>query len=290
MKVWNTLRYLIRNPLVLLLHFTIWALFLFLFGWILSNNIIGTLQTLMERIPAILLLCFITSYRFSRGKLNGISNTQQQWMNWSDYPEKEIPDDPNHFPQTLPQLSKIKYILNTLKNIVLISLRNPMLYVFHFLCWHYISFLGSLLDEPFRYSIVEDQITGIYQIFSRTVSDMSHDYIFGILFIALLAFSTFIPEVIGKLNGSHQEHQHWQKWYKSNNDPLQAQNISIGTTTAINKETGILFLKTVSITTFIYAIIIMILLFIIAVQLIPISESSGIQYISWIALFLLFLE
>ena len=290
MKVWYTMRSQFRSPLVLLIHFALWGLLFFLLDGATYKNIYETLQSLINELHVILLLCFITSYRFARGKLNGIANTQQAWIKWYDNQEQEIPKHHKYLPQSLSEYLNLSFVLTTLKNIVLAICRNPILYVFHFICWHYVFFLGPLLDDPMQYTIRESQNIGISRIIDMIVSDMSDDYIFGFLAIAILAIITYIQEVIGKLRGSVQEHQQWLKWHENYNESLPKQNNLNETPSLISNKTGLLFVKREPIYTILYVIIVMVLFFIIAIQLIPITEWSGIKFLGWIALLVLLLR
>ncbi len=290
MKVWHTLRYQFRRPLVFLIHFAWWGLFFFLIEGTTYNNIYNYLETLINELHVILILCFISSYRLTRGKLNGIANTQQEWMKWCDNQEQEIPKHHKYLPQSLSECLKLSFVLTTLKNIVLAICRNPILYVFHFICWHYVFFLGSLLDDPMQYTIRENQSIGISRIIDRVVSDMSHDYIYGFLAIAIFAIITYIQEVIGKLRGSVQEHQRWLKRHENYNESLPKQNNLNETPSLISNKTGLLFVKRQPIYTILYVSIVMVLFFFIGIQLILITEWSGIKFLGWIALPLLLLR
>lgn len=289
MKVWHTLTYQFRRPLVFLIHFALWGLLFFLIEGT-TYNIYKTLQSLINELHVILILCFISSYRLTRGKLNGIANKQQEWMKWYDDQEQEIPTHHKYLPQSLSECLKLSFVLTTLKNIVLAICRNPILYVFHFICWHYVFFLGSLLDDPMQYAIRENQNIGISQIIDRVVADMSHDYIFRFLAIAIFAIITYIQEIIGKLRGSVQEHQQWLKWHENYNESLPKQNNLNETPSLISNEIGLLFVKRQPIYTILYVSIVMVLVFIIGIQLILITEWSGIKFLGWIALLVLLLR
>ena len=290
MKVWHTLRYQFRRPLVLLIHFALWGLFFFLIEGTTYNNIYNYLETLINELHLILILCFISSYRLTRGKLNGIANKQQEWMKWYDNQEQEIPKHHKYLPQSLSECLKLSFVLTTLKNIVLAICRNPILFVFHFICWHYVLFLGPLLADPMQYTIRESQNIGISRIFENVMADMSHDYIYGFLAIAIFAIITYIQEVIGKLRGSVQEHQQWLKWHENYNESLPKQNNLNETPSLISNESGLLFVKRQPIYTILYVSIVMVLFFFIGIQLILITEWSGIKFLGWIALPLLLLR
>ena len=101
MKIWHTLRYLYRSPLVLLIQFAIWGSIFYVLEGATYRNIYETLHSLISELDVILILCFISSYRLTRGKLNGIANTQQEWMKWHDNQEQEIPKHHKYLPQSL---------------------------------------------------------------------------------------------------------------------------------------------------------------------------------------------
>ena len=290
MKVWHTLRYQFRSPLILLIHLALWVLFFFLFDGPIHSNIYGILQTFIDKLHVILILSFITSYRLARGKLNGIADTQQQWMNWYHNQDQEIPHYHNHLPQSLSEYLKLSSVLITVKNIVFEMFSKPMIFVFHFICWHTVSFLGILLDEPMQYTIRENQSIGIYRIFKYIVSDMSHEYIYVLVLIAFFALITCLQDVIGKLIGIAQEHRQWLKWHEDHNESFHVQNNIETTHSLISNETGLLFVKREPVYTIIYVISVMVIVFIIPLQLIPITDWSGIKSLSWVSILLLLLR
>lgn len=286
MKVWHTFRSLFRSPFVFLIHFALWGLFFYL----IEGATYNTLQSLINEIHVILILCFISSYRWTRGKLNGIAGTQQEWLKWSDNQEQKRPNYHKQLPQSLSEYLKFSVVLTTLKNIVLAIIRNPLLYVFNFISWHYGFFLGSLLDDPMQYTIRESHTIGISRIIDLIVSDMSNEYIYAFLAIAFFAIITYTQEVIGKLRGSALEHQQWLKWSENYDESHSKQNDLYDTPSLVSKETGLLFVKCQPIYTIVYIVVVMIVIFFIAVQLILITEWNGIKYLSWTALLLLLLR
>ena len=291
MKVWHTLRYQFRSPVILLIHFASWVLFFFLFdGRPIHSNIYEILQTFIDKLHVLLILSFITSYRLARGKLNGIADTQQQWMNWYHNQDQEIPHYHNHPPQSFSEYLKLSSVLITVRNIVFEMFSKPMIYVFHFICWHTVSFLGILLDEPMQYTIRENQSIGIYRIFKYIVSDMSHEYIYVLVLIAFFALITCLQDVIGKLIGIAQEHRQWLKWHEDHNESFHVQNNIETTHSLISNETGLLFVKREPVYTIIYVISVMVIVFIIPLQLIPITDWSGIKSLSWVSILLLLLR
>lgn len=290
MKVWHTVRYQFRSPLILLIHLAFWVLFFFLFDGPIHSDIYGILQTFIDKLHVILILSFITSYRLARGKLNGIADNQQQWMNWYHNQDQEIPHYLNHLPQSLSEYLKLSSVLITVKKIVFEMFSKPMIYVFHFICWHTVSFLGILLDEPMQYTIRENQSMGIYRIFNDIVSDMFDEYIYVLVLIAFFALITYLQDVIGKLIGIAQEHRQWLKWHEDRNESFPVQNNIEATHSLISNETGLLFVKREPVYTIIYVISVMVIIFIIPLQLIPITNWSGIKSLSWVAILLLLLR
>ncbi len=290
MKVWHTLRYQFRSPVILLIHFASWVLFFFLFDGPRHSNIYEILQTLIDTLHVILILSFISSYRLARGKLNGIANTQQEWMNWYRNQEEDIPNYNNILTQSLSEKFRLSSVLISVKNIILEIFRKPMIYIFHFICWHFIFFLGTLLDDPMQFTIRERQSIGIFQIIEKIVSDMSHEYIYGFAVIAIFAIITCIQDAKGRLKGIVHEHRQWLNWYENQNESLPKQNNLNDTPSLISNETGLLFVKREPIYTIIYVISVMVIFFIIALQLIPITEWSEIKFLSWVALLVLLLR
>ena len=289
MKVWHTFKSQIRSPFVFLIHLTAWVLFFIQFEYITDNSVDKILQTLIDEFHVILILSIITSYRFARGKLNGIANTQQEWMNWYNNQEQVIPKH-NLLPQSLPEYFNVSLILNSVKDFIITMFRSPLLYVFQFVCWHYVFFLGELLDEPMLYTIRENESLGIYWILDSLIAEMLHEYIYGFIAITLFAFTTFIQDVIGKLVGITQEHRQWLKWHEDHNESFTEEKNIDQTPSLIKNETGLLFVKCKPIFSIVYVLIVTILFFIFALELIQFTEWNGIKYLGWIALLVLLLR
>ena len=290
MKILHTLKHQFRTPLVILIHIASWIMFYILFEATVYKSVYKILDSLKDEIAVLLVLGFITSYRDTRGRLNGIANTQQEWMNWYHNQEDDIPNYHNILTQSLPEKFRLSSVLISVKNIFLELFRKPMIYVFHFICWHFIFFLGSLLDDPMQFTIRERESIGIFQIIENIVSDMSHEYIYGLVVIAIFAIITCIQDVKGILKGIALENRQWLNWYENQNDSLPKQNNLNDTPSLISNETGLIFVKREPVYTIVHIIIVMVIFFLIAIQLIQITEWSGIKFWSWAALLVLLLR
>ena len=150
--------------------------------------------------------------------------------------------------------------------------------------------LGTLLDDPMQYTIREGWPVEVLQIIDYVVSDMKHEFIYGLIAILIFAFITSIQEAKGKVQGIVKEQQQWSKWYERQNDSLPLQNTIKDSPSLITNETGQLFVIRKPVYTIIHVIAVVILFSILAVQLILITDWSGIKFFGWIALLVLLLH
>ena len=118
MKVWYTLRYQFRNPLIILIHIATWIFFVFLFHIETGRGINYAFQSVLDEIAVLAVLGFITSYRETRGKLTGIAITQQNWVNWINNQEQHSSTNLNLDLHKLSENSRLSSFLSTVKNTV----------------------------------------------------------------------------------------------------------------------------------------------------------------------------
>ena len=290
MKVWHTLRYQFRNPLVIFIHIASWVLLLFVLEVVIDRKLNNILQFLKNGLSFLTVLGFITSYRETRGKLIGIATTQQNWINWYHNQEQQMSDDQNIDTPPLSENLGSDSVFIRSKNTVLEMFRNPLVYVFHFICWNFALIFGILLDDSMQYTIRDKGPLGVFQIIDYIASDMKSEFFFdGIVVIAILAVTTSVQDVKGKLKGIAKEQQQWLKGSESQTDSLIPQSPLEASPSLITNKIGQLFVIQKPIYTVIHILIVIVFLSILSVQLILITEWSGIKFFSWIALLILLL-
>ncbi len=86
----KSLLILVRNPLLLVLHFTAWvfALAMFLFIFSLNEGIVNAsgnfVRSILQNTEQAILCAFISSFREARGYVKGIAIERQVWTKWYD--------------------------------------------------------------------------------------------------------------------------------------------------------------------------------------------------------------
>lgn len=197
--------YILKNPMYIIIHFGCW----FLLSAILtlpyqSKNY---LQYLIEGIPIICIIAFISSYREVRGKLRGSFKTHNIWTNWYNQQLSNMDQSHNYDnPPTLAytQNDTLYYRVKT----VLISLfREPIPLFIHFGVWSIASLTGIYLDDPMQADILGG--TSI----NRLLEDLISEYWENILFILPIALITCLLEVKGYISGITKKHQENTDWF-----------------------------------------------------------------------------
>ncbi|MDE0482490.1 MAG: hypothetical protein OXI67_07945 [Candidatus Poribacteria bacterium] len=290
MKVWYTLKFQFRNPLVIPIHITTWILSFFLFDVVTGSKINNAFQSILDEILVFVVLGFISSYRETRGKLTGIATTQQNWRNWSDNQEQHLSNSRNIEIPILSEYPRLTSFLTTVKNTVVEMFRNPLLYVFHFICWNFVFIFGTLLDDGMQYTIREEWPMEVFQIIDYVVSDMKHEFFYGLIVILIFAFITSTQEAKGKVQGKAKEQQQWSKWYEQQNSTVASGQTIEDSPSLITNETGQLFVIRMPVYTIIHVFVVVVLCLILAVQLILITDWSGIKFLGWIVLLVLLIH
>lgn len=209
MKVRDTLVYIFRHPMILIVHFLCWFLcFLLLAAVILlfegPQDVVWLIN---DGLLVIVVLTPITSYRGAKGTLKGIARIQQGWMNWYNREIKtKVPGSTFKDPPLFDNVqvnSYFKKVINTLKSIV----RNPVPLFIHFTFWNLLFAAGIYLDDPMQVSIMEG--SG----FSSLINEFLSDYLDGIPILLVLTLITSFPEAKGNINGIAMAEKSWLQWY-----------------------------------------------------------------------------
>ena len=290
MKVLQTLKLQFRTPFVFIIHLLLWTLFFFVIETISYRSIYRLFESLIDVLPILIVLGFITSYREARGRLNGIAKTQQRWMNWYHNQELYLPIVQNKVSISLSEKFKLRSILVTVKDILKKMFSNPRIYAFHFICWISVLFLSTLLDDTIQYNIREEGSVGVFQIIDDVVWEMKGEFIYSLFIIAVFTFITGLQEIKGEIKGIDHENHQWVEWYEKYKDSLHDHNTIEDFPSLITSELGLLFVKRELYSTTIYIIVVTVLFSILAVQLIQFTDLTGIKFMSYIALLILLLR
>lgn len=231
----------------------------------------------------------ISSYQLTKGKLDGIANTQKIWKNWihtNEHPTKvETIEDP-----PLSSVNKSITFLNRMKKIGLTILRNPSRFVIHYVCWFSGFIISILLDESIRYEVIEEGIHSLNRIIDRVISDMSTDFYYATVACVVLTYVTCFQYAKGKHNGILSEQQQWSDWYANNTDSFALRNALESPPSLIKNDYGELLLTRNPIYTILHTSMLFVFLFLLCVQLMLITNWSGIQILTWFVILILFLH
>ena len=148
----------------------------------------------------IAIFAFIIGYREARGNLKGIAKERQTWMQWYDGQQGVVKreDSLAQPPSTLEDTQANSYFRKAQKT-VFSMVRNPMLFILHFVCWFLPFFLLLLIDWA---HVIE------------TARDLVKIIPFFVTFVAIPAFLTSYQETRGTVKGIAKEGEVWTKWYQ----------------------------------------------------------------------------
>ena len=204
-KTRNALVYMLKNPMYIIIHFGCWFLLIALLTLPFQSE--DPLQFLIEGIPFISIMAFITSYREVRGKLRGISKAHNVWINW--YNQQISNKDQSHNYDNPPTLAYTQNdtLFFKVKSVLISLFREPIPLFIHFGLWSIASLTGIYLDDP-----MQADILGGTPI-NRLLEDLISEYWDNILFIFPIALITCLLEVRGFISGISKKHQENTEWY-----------------------------------------------------------------------------
>ncbi len=237
MKVLETLLFMFRNPILLIVHLTCWFL---LAAWgIVSDDpfIEGTLPYIKVIVapPAsigdflkaasiiwdeiiedltrtgswvlVVMPPFLISYREAVGNLKGISDEHRIWMEWY-HRQQEEPTESDNFVGPAPPLKNMQvnsYFKKAQKTLSFM-IRNPKLPITHFLYWFLTCFLLILI------TVLLD-LTDIVRTAENFVRDFLSVVSFLAIVAAILGFISSYQEARGTVKGVAKVQQAWAEWY-----------------------------------------------------------------------------
>ncbi len=282
MKIRNTLVYMFRNPMPILVHFMSWILFAVLLTVLLSMSFKSIFWAFSDGLVLIVILTIITSYREARGNLNGIARTQQVWMNWYNDQQHHIATDQS--PDEPPPSKNIRLdsVFGTVKSSLLFMVRNPMIVIFPFICWFSTSFLGRLLDDPMQYTFREEW-PDLLEIIRYFAIEFKSDFFSILYFIATLVIIISFQEARGNIKGIAKAQQQWSEWYQRQINTQVQRNTLEDPPLLVTNETAKLFMSRNPISLSIHFISLFIFFTLLAVLLILNTTWDGVLFLPWIA-------
>lgn len=237
MKVLETLLFMFRNPIPLIVHLTCWFL-LAAWGVVADDPFIeGTLPYIKVIVapPAsigdylkaasiiwneviedltrtgfwVLVVTppFIICYREAVGNLKGTGNEHKEWMEWYRQQQEATAEDDN-FVESSPPLKnmQVNSYFRKAQKTLLFMIRNPKLPLIHFLCWMITCFLLVLI------SILPDLANIV-----RAVENFARNFLSAALYLAIVAaifgLISSYQETRGTVKGVAKVQQVWAEWY-----------------------------------------------------------------------------
>ena len=237
MKVSETLFFMFRNPIPLIVHLTCWFL---LAAWgIVADDpfIIETWPRVVKIMEApasvgdflkaasiiwdevidnltrtgfwmlVVTPPFFICYREAVGNLKGISDEHQIWMGWYHRQQDAIAEGDN-FMESSPPLKnmRVNSYFRKAQKTLLFMIRNPKLPLIHFLCWFFTCFLLILI------TILPDFADVV-----RTVENFARNFLSAASYLAIVAaifgFISSYQETRGTVKGIAKAQQAWAAWY-----------------------------------------------------------------------------
>ena len=187
-----------------MIHFVGWFLLFALITFPFQSN--NHLQTLIEGIPIICVIAFISSYREVRGKIRGILKAHNVWVNFYENQVSTINQTDKI--GSLPNLDYTQHdsLYYKVKSVIISLFREPIPLFLHFGIWSIGSFTGIYLDDPMQADILDGM--PMY----RMLEDLISEYWDNILFILPIILSTCLLEVRGYVFGIRKKHKDNINW------------------------------------------------------------------------------
>ena len=237
MKVLETLLFMLRNPIPLIVHLTCWFL---LAAWgIVSDDpfiektwpyikvIVAPPASIGDFLKAVSIIWdeiiedltrtgfwvlvvmppFLICYREAVGNLKGTANEHKAWMEWYRQQQEATAEDDN-FVESSPPLKnmRVNSYFRKAQKTLLFMIRNPKLPLIHFLCWMITCFLLVLI------SILPDLANIV-----RAVENFARNFLSAAPYLAIVAaifgLISSYQETRGIVKGRAKVQQVWAEWY-----------------------------------------------------------------------------
>ena len=235
MKISKTLLFMVRNPTPFIVYLTCWFFYAVLcvvsedpftdkswpgivwlaktsfsnLPWSLENFAI-IVSTIFDDIVKEAMkdegwiiftpFAFIMGYREARGNLKGIAKERQTWMQWYDQQQEVMRgNDTLEEPPSKSEATQIDSYFRKAQRTVLLMVRNPMLFIPHFICWLLPFFVVVVIEWS---HVIE------------TTRDLVKFVPYFVMSVAIPTFLTSYQETRGTVKGIAKEAQVWTKWYQ----------------------------------------------------------------------------
>lgn len=227
MKIPKTLLFMIRNPIPLIVHLTWWFLFA-AWGVVADDPFIeGTWPHIVQIVrPPSSIGNFVTAasivldeiaedigrngfwilvvippllicYREAVGTLKGTAKEHQIWMEW--HRQQQEASAP-------PENGRANSYFRKAQKTFLFMIRNPKIFLIHFLCWIPTYFLLTLITEFPDFADMIRTVGNFVDNFSRTV-------VFLAIVAAILSLISSYQETRGTVKGIAKVQRAWSEWY-----------------------------------------------------------------------------
>ena len=238
MKVSETLLFMLRNPIPLIVHLTCWFLLAawgivsddpFIEGtWPYIKVIVAPPASVGDYLKAASIIWdeviedltrtgfwvlvvtppFIICYREAVGNLKGTANEHKEWMEWYRRQQETTAEDDN-FVESSPPLKnmRVNSYFRKAQKTLLFMIRNPKLPLIHFLCWMITCFLLILI------SILPDLANIV-----RAVKNFALNFLSAAPYLAIVAaifgLISSYQETRGTVKGIAKVQKAWGEWYR----------------------------------------------------------------------------
>ena len=249
MKVLETLLFMFRNPIPLIVHLTFWFL-LAAWGIVADDPFIeGTLPYIKVIVayPAsigdylkaasiiwdeiiddltgtglwvlVVGLPFLICYREAVGNLKGISGEHQVWMEWYHQQQEATAKGDSLEESSLPLKNmQVNAYFRKAQKALLFMIRNPKLPLIHFLCWILAYFFLILM------SVLPD-LADIVRAAKNFVSNFLGTVVYLSIVAAIFGLISSYQEARGTVKGVAKAQQAWAEWYRQQQE-AKAQGVT----------------------------------------------------------------
>lgn len=249
MKVLETLLFMLRNPIPLIVHLTCWFLLAawgivtddpFIEGtWPYVKVIVAPPVSIGDYLKAasiiwdeiledltstgfwvlVVMPPFLICYREAVGNLKGISGEHRIWMEWHCQ-QQEATAEGDNFVALAPPLKnmRVNSYFRKAQKTLLFMIRNPKLPLIHFLCWLLTCFFLILI------TILPDLANVV-----RTIDNFVYSLLSTLVYLAIVAaifgLISSYQETRGTVKGIAKVQQMWAEWYRQQ-QAAKAQGVS----------------------------------------------------------------
>ena len=238
MKVLETLLFMFRNPIPLIVHLTCWFLLAawgivtddpFIEGtWPYVVKIVEPPVSIGDYLKAasiiwdeiiedltrtgfwvlVVMPPFLICYREAIGNLKGVGDEHRIWMDWHRQ-QQEATAEGDNFVEPAPPLKNMRvnsYFRKAQKTLSFM-IRNPKLPFIHFLCWLLTGFLIILIT-------VLPDLANVVRIAENFARNFFSVIPFLVIVAAIFGLISSYQEARGTVKGVAKVQQAWVEWYR----------------------------------------------------------------------------